>query len=64
MPHPKRQLCCKQTNYKNGRLEIKNHKTNIYQTKKLKDVAWFQRSSETSLDFFKPNIIMKNNLIL
>jgi len=29
------------------------HWENIYQTKKLKDVSWFQPTPQTSLDFFK-----------
>jgi len=31
----------------------KNHWENIYQTKELKDVSWFQPTPETSFDFFK-----------
>jgi len=31
----------------------KKHWENIYQTKELKDVSWFQATPETSLDFFK-----------
>jgi SAM-dependent methyltransferase len=31
----------------------KKHWENIYQTKDLKDVSWFQPKPETSLDFFK-----------
>jgi SAM-dependent methyltransferase len=31
----------------------KNHWENIYQTKELKDVSWFQPKPETSLDFIK-----------
>lgn len=31
----------------------KKHWENIYQTKELKDVSWFQPMPETSLDFFK-----------
>ncbi len=31
----------------------KKHWENIYQTKELKDVSWFQPTPETSLDFFK-----------
>ncbi|MBL0323142.1 MAG: methyltransferase domain-containing protein [Ignavibacteria bacterium] len=31
----------------------KKHWENIYQTKDLKDVSWFQPTPETSLDFFK-----------
>ena len=29
----------------------KKHWENIYQTKELKDVSWFQPTPETSLDF-------------
>ena len=31
----------------------KTHWENIYKTKELKDVSWFQPTPETSLDFFK-----------
>ena len=31
----------------------KQHWENIYQTKELKDVSWFQPTPETSLDFFR-----------
>lgn len=31
----------------------KKHWENIYQTKELKDVSWFEPTPETSLDFFK-----------
>lgn len=31
----------------------KKHWENIYKTKELKDVSWFQTTPETSLDFFK-----------
>ncbi|MBK6642804.1 MAG: class I SAM-dependent methyltransferase [Bacteroidetes bacterium] len=34
-------------------LNRKKHWENIYQTKDLKDVSWFQHKPETSLDFFK-----------
>jgi len=34
-------------------IDRKNHWENIYQTKELKDVSWFQPIPETSLDFFK-----------
>ncbi|MBK7855622.1 MAG: class I SAM-dependent methyltransferase [Bacteroidetes bacterium] len=34
-------------------LDRKKHWENIYQTKELKDVSWFQPTPETSLDFFK-----------
>ena len=33
--------------------ERKKHWENIYQTKELKDVSWFQQTPETSLDFLK-----------
>ena len=35
------------------RIDRKNHWENIYNTKELKDVSWFQVRPETSLDFFK-----------
>ena len=31
----------------------KKHWENIYQTKELKDVSWYEPTPETSLDFFK-----------
>ena len=31
----------------------KKHWENIYRTRELKDVSWFQPTPETSLDFFK-----------
>lgn len=34
-------------------LERRKHWENIYQTKELKDVSWFQPTPETSLGFFK-----------
>ena len=34
-------------------IDRKKHWENIYQTKDLKDVSWFQPTPETSLDFFK-----------
>ena len=36
-----------------GNFDRKNHWENIYNTKELKDVSWFQVRPETSLDFFK-----------
>lgn len=36
-----------------GNIERKKHWENIYQTKELKDVSWFEPTPETSLDFFK-----------
>jgi SAM-dependent methyltransferase len=35
------------------KFDRKKHWENIYQTKELKDVSWFQPTPETSLDFFK-----------
>ena len=35
------------------KFDRKKHWENIYQTKELKDLSWFQPSPETSLDFFK-----------
>lgn len=35
------------------KLDRKKHWENIYQTKELKDVSWFQPTPETSLDFFR-----------
>lgn len=36
-----------------GNFDRKNHWENIYNTRELKDVSWFQVRPETSLDFFK-----------
>lgn len=35
------------------KFDRKKHWENIYQTKKLKDVSWFEPTPETSLDFIK-----------
>lgn len=35
------------------KFDRKNHWENIYQTKQLNEVSWFQPTPETSLDFFK-----------
>ena len=35
------------------KFDRKKHWENIYQTKELKDVSWFQPTPETSLDFFR-----------
>lgn len=35
------------------KFDRKKHWENIYQTKELKDVSWFQPTPETSLEFFK-----------
>jgi 2-polyprenyl-3-methyl-5-hydroxy-6-metoxy-1,4-benzoquinol methylase len=45
-------------------LDRKNHWENIYQTKELKDVSWFQAKPETSLDFFKQfNVSLSSKII-
>lgn len=36
-----------------GEFDRKKHWENIYQTKELKEVSWFQPTPETSLDFLK-----------
>lgn len=36
-----------------GNFDRKKHWENIYRTKELKDVSWFQPTPETSLDFFR-----------
>ena len=42
----------------------KKHWENIYQTKELKDVSWFQPKPETSLDFFKQFNVPTNARII
>lgn len=42
----------------------KKHWENIYQTKELKDVSWFQPTPETSLDFFKDFNVPKTAKII
>ncbi|MEI7504672.1 MAG: class I SAM-dependent methyltransferase [Paludibacter sp.] len=42
----------------------KKHWENIYQTKELKDVSWFQPTPETSLDFFKQFNVPKTAKII
>ena len=42
----------------------KNHWENIYQTKELKDVSWFQPTPETSLDFFKQFKVSTNAKVI
>ena len=36
-----------------GNFDKKKHWENIYQTKQLNEVSWFQPTPETSLSFFK-----------
>ena len=42
----------------------KKHWENIYQTKDLKDVSWFQPTPATSLDFFKQYNVQPNAKII
>ncbi|WP_378182602.1 class I SAM-dependent methyltransferase [Aquimarina sp. SS2-1] len=42
----------------------KNHWEHVYKTKELKDVSWYQKSPETSLDFIKFFKIPKNAKII
>lgn len=42
----------------------KKHWENIYQTKELKDVSWFQPTPKTSLDFFKQFNVPKTAKII
>jgi trans-aconitate methyltransferase len=42
----------------------KKHWENIYQTKELKDVSWFQPTPETSLDFFKQFNVQTNAKVI
>ncbi|MEI8114905.1 MAG: class I SAM-dependent methyltransferase [Bacteroidia bacterium] len=45
-------------------LERKNHWENIYQTKELKDVSWYQRTPETSLNFIQLANLPRNAKII
>lgn len=45
-------------------LERKNHWENIYQTKDLKDVSWYQPKPTTSLDFLKEFKVSKTAKII
>lgn len=42
----------------------KNHWENIYQTKELKEVSWFQPTPETSLDFFQQFNVLKTASVI
>jgi cyclopropane fatty-acyl-phospholipid synthase-like methyltransferase len=42
----------------------KNHWENIYKTKELKDVSWFEPNPETSLHFFKQFNVQKSAKII
>src|SRR5210317_2202993 len=44
--------------------ERKKHWENIYQTKELKDVSWFQPTPETSLSFFQQFNVPKSAKII
>lgn len=43
---------------------IKKHWENIYNTKKLQEVSWYQALPETSLDFIKASAVSKNAAII
>lgn len=45
-------------------LNRKKHWENIYQTKELKDVSWYQPTPETSLYFFKQCKVSKNAKVI
>ncbi len=45
-------------------LERKNHWENIYQTKELKDVSWYQRTPETSLNFIQLANLLRSAKII
>lgn len=45
-------------------MERKKHWDNIYQTKELKDVSWFQKTPETSLGFFQQFKVPKTAKII
>jgi SAM-dependent methyltransferase len=47
-----------------GNFDRQKHWENIYQTKELKDVSWFQPTPETSLDFFKQFEVPKTAKII
>ncbi len=42
----------------------KKHWENIYQTKKLEEVSWYQKNPKTSIDFLKQNEIKKSAKII
>lgn len=53
--------------YFNRKMEAfyrKNHWENIYKTKELKDVSWFEPTPETSLSFFKQFNVPKSAKII
>ncbi len=47
-----------------GRFHRKKHWENIYQTKELNKVSWFQPTPETSLDLIKKTEILKTSKII
>jgi SAM-dependent methyltransferase len=47
-----------------GNFDRQKHWENIYHTKELKDVSWFQPTPETSLDFFKQFEVPKTAKII
>ncbi len=46
------------------KFDRKKHWENIYETKELKDVSWFQPKPETSLEFFEQFNVPKNAKII
>lgn len=46
------------------KFDRKKHWENIYQTKELNEVSWYQPTPQTSLDFFKENNIKKEAKII
>ena len=45
-------------------MNTKEHWENIYQTKQLNEVSWFQQKPQTSLDFFEMFSVHKNAKII
>lgn len=45
-------------------IERRKHWENIYQTKELKDLSWFQPTPETSLSFFQQFVVPKTAKII
>lgn len=54
----------KNFNRKMETFDRKNHWENIYKTKELKDVSWFEPTPETSLGFFKQFNVPKSAKII
>ena len=45
-------------------MNTKEHRENIYQTKQLNEVSWFQQKPQTSLGFFEMFSVPKNAKII